>query len=163
MTEVVYTTDWAYPNYIPFMDSIIDMTTYAPWGFPVKAIPCDGPDAGDLNHWCRLEGFVLDQLANGVDAASGQLSPGLSFNQCCAAGTTNEKCDYSGPPIQDSHGRNVTHTQTGWTQEQLHLFFEFFDNHGIRSINSELQSNTYSVFYHDFIASFATFWNQLLA
>jgi hypothetical protein len=87
MTEPNYMTDWSYPYYIPFMDYLTDMSTYANYGFPVDAIPCTGPDARDLNHWCRLEGLILDQLENGVDPASGQLSPGLSFDECLPAGT----------------------------------------------------------------------------
>ena len=34
MTEVVYTSAWAYTNYIPFVDSITDMSTYYPVGDP---------------------------------------------------------------------------------------------------------------------------------
>ena len=32
--------------------------------------------------WCRSEGLVADQLANGVDAPSGQLSPGIWLSTC---------------------------------------------------------------------------------
>ena len=56
------------------MDWITDMSTYATWGFPVNKIPCN-PRDHMLGRWCRLEGLVQDQLDNGVDAASGQLSP----------------------------------------------------------------------------------------
>ena len=56
------------------MDWITDMSTYATWGFPTDKIPCN-PHDHMLGRWCRLDGLVQDQLDNGVDAASGQLSP----------------------------------------------------------------------------------------
>ena len=32
--------------------------------------------------WCGLEGTILDLLENGVNASSGQLSPGISPGSC---------------------------------------------------------------------------------
>jgi hypothetical protein len=37
---------------------------------------CD-PDRHTFEQWCGLEGIIDDMLAAGVDAPSGQLSPGM--------------------------------------------------------------------------------------
>eukprot|EP01045_Picozoa_sp_COSAG04_P005523 COSAG04_NODE_257_length_18753_cov_7.516857_8_plen_1972_part_00 len=117
MTQVVYTSAWAYPAYIPWADVITDMSTYwngAPWK-PWDPAPVRTP-AGmhELEHWSHAEGLVLDQLANGVDAASGQLSPGLWFDQCASNGSM---------------------TRTGWTQPYLRKLLRFLDSKGVRSVD----------------------------
>ena len=93
------------------------MSTYwngAPWK-PWDPSPVRVP-AGmhELEHWSHAEGLVLDQLANGVDAASGQLSPGLWFDQCATNGSM---------------------TRTGWTQPYLRKLLRFLDSKGVRSVD----------------------------
>lgn len=85
------------------------MSTYATNGDPA-AKPATN---GQLGPWAQNEGLVLDQLLNGVDAASGQLSPGLWLSACQAGNAT----------------------RTGWTQAYLRQFLAFLDSKGVRSID----------------------------
>jgi hypothetical protein len=41
----------------------------------------------ELGRWTHAAGLVLDQIQNGVDAPSGQLSPGMWFDQCYPNGS----------------------------------------------------------------------------
>jgi hypothetical protein len=116
---VVYTASWAYPDYIPWADVLTDMSMYQntdgkswqPWDPSPVATP---PKLHELERWSHVEGLVLDQLANGVDVASGQLSPGLWFDQCSSNGSL---------------------TETGWTQPYLRQLLQFLDAKGVRSID----------------------------
>lgn len=118
-TQVVYTASWAYPDYIPWADVLTDMSMYEntdgkswqPWDPSPVATP---PKLHELEQWSHVEGLVLDQLANGVDVASGQLSPGLWFDQCSSNGSL---------------------TETGWTQPYLRQLLQFLDAKGVRSID----------------------------
>ena len=118
------------------MDWITDMSTYATWGFPVDKIPCD-PHDHMLGRWCRLEGLVQDQLDNGVDAASGQLSP------CATPAETVSATRLLLRPVRvwERSGLwlnsciNSTHTKTGWTQPELKKFLAFLDAKGVRSLD----------------------------
>lgn len=113
-----YGADWAYPMVIPFMDFITDMTSYPlPWlGAPaaneLTIRPCD-PAMHFLGKWCNIEGLIQNQIDNGVDTSSGQLSPGIWLNAC----TDGQK------------------TKTGWTQPTLHAYLEFLDQKGVRALD----------------------------
>ena len=72
------------------------------------------PEWHSLGLWTHAEGLVLDQLANGVDAASGQLSPGLWLDTCSQDGKS---------------------TPRGWTAPYLRKFLSFLDEKGVRSVD----------------------------
>ena len=75
----------------------------------------------ELGRWTHAAGLVLDQLENGVDAPSGQLSPGLWFDQCASNGSM---------------------THTGWTQKDLHEFLDFLDTKSVRSLDMWTSNQT---------------------
>ena len=101
------------------MDFIMDMTTYPlPWlgaaaAAELQIKPCDS--AMDfLGEWCGIEALVQDQLDNGVDPGSGQLSPGIWLNACDKTGAK---------------------TATGWTQPALSKYLQFLDTKGVRALD----------------------------
>ena len=74
---------------------------------------CD-PDRHTVGQWCGLEGLIDDMLEAGVDAASGQLSPGVWMNEC---------------HITDEFPEGIT--DQGWTQPSLRQFLDYLDQRGV--------------------------------
>ena len=74
---------------------------------------CDA-DRHTVGQWCGLEGLIDDMLEAGVDAASGQLSPGVWMNEC---------------HVTDEFPEGVT--DQGWTQPSLRQFLDYLDLRGV--------------------------------
>ena len=83
----------------------------------VNKTVCD-PNRHTVEQWCGLTGLIDDLLAAGVDAASGQLSPGMWMNEC---------------HITPEFPTGVT--DQGWTQASLRQFLDYLDLRGVRSID----------------------------
>eukprot|EP00039_Didymoeca_costata_P015719 m.272472 g.272472 ORF g.272472 m.272472 type:complete len:347 (-) comp16271_c1_seq2:303-1343(-) len=120
MTSAIdYGADWAFSNYIPFMDYLVDMSTYPlphvqnVWGSNITISKCD-PNNHYLGHWCHLEGLVQNQIDSGVSPENGQLSPGVWVDECSKDGKQTTK---------------------GWTQDSLHDFLGFLTKSGVISID----------------------------
>ena len=126
-----YTGDLDYPRYIPFADFLTDMSTYNFNGVPSNnntAVACpfewQTAHSGSTEReglWCHINGYVLDQLDNGVSASSGQLSPGLWAGACNENGTMDD---------------------LGWTHARLTDFLSFLDLQGVRSIDMWTSNGT---------------------
>lgn len=113
-----WSSEWDWEGFVAWTGTLIDMGTYpGSWSkglsYPaaqhLKAVPCPAYP----QKLCGLEGQVLDMLAHGVVAATGQLSPGLSPGRCSADGST---------------------TAEGWTERALTSFLSFLDTQQVRTV-----------------------------
>lgn len=113
-----WSTEWDFLGFVAWAGALVDMGTYPgswsqglsyPAAAHLAAVPCPAYPAKT----CGLEGQVLDMARNGVDAASGQLSPGLWPTACSADGSE---------------------TGNGWTKEALTSFLSFLDEQGVRTV-----------------------------
>ena len=86
--------------------------------FPAYSHLESKPCPGYPKKTCGLEGTVLDLLSNGVDPASGQLSPGLAPDAC----------------LTECNGTACPQTGNGWTEESLKKFLVFLDSKGVRTV-----------------------------
>ena len=102
-------------------------------------IPCI-PDPGPYDHgaklglWCHINGYIQDQVDWGVDAASGQISPGIWLSPCMPDGSATIVAENWNPAWGKEPVRDPAHPW-GWTQPKLKEFLDFLDAKGVRSVD----------------------------
>ena len=89
---------------------------------------------------CRSKGLVAGQLANGVDAPSGQSSPGIYLAQHMRQGQDG---NVLGTRARDVHLLGCVPSQTDSCPERvsrryLHDFLVFLDKVGVRSVDTAI-------------------------
>ena len=96
-----------YRNYIPFADVFTDMSTYPFGNFTGATVS-------------YLDALITAMLKHGVNASTGQLSPGIWLGECIdGISTRTPGGKYGG----------------GWARADLHNFLKFLDEHSVRSVD----------------------------